>query len=208
MGEFLGAVVCPHPPLLLRELNGQIDSVPELRAACQRAVRTLLGWRPDRIVILGRDDTDRPWSLRVAQRLLGESGWRGATEWRPVSADSTAAERAGAAAALLRGPGRIALLVMADGTASRTLKAPGYLDERSFDFDDLVVGALREGDHEALTRLDDALAEELRMQGLPALHVLGAALRCLAPRRPRSTVSYVADPFGVCYFVATWQLVG
>jgi hypothetical protein len=66
---------------------------------------------------------------------------------------------------------------------------------------------LRDGDYERLTQFDDALAGELRMQGVPALHVLGSALRAAAPRRVLPVVSYVDDPFGVLYVVATWQLV-
>ena len=34
----VAAVVCPHPPLLLRELSGAQDAVPELRAACHDAL--------------------------------------------------------------------------------------------------------------------------------------------------------------------------
>jgi hypothetical protein len=204
MGQLLGVAVCPHPPLLLRELNGDIDSVPDLRSACHDAVRTLIDWHPDRIVIIGLDS---PWSLRVANRLLAESSWHGETEWHPVRPESTTAERAETAAMLTRTSDRIALLVMADGTASRTRKAPGYFDEGAAGVDEMLVRALRDGDYERLAQLDDVLAEELRMQGVPALHVLGAALRSAAPRCVLPTVSYVDDPFGVLYVVATWQLV-
>lgn len=203
MGRLLGVAVCPHPPLLLRELNGQIDSVPELRAACHDAIRTIVGWRPDRIVIVGLDS---PWALRVANRLLIESGWHGDAEWHPLRPDSTTAERTEAADNLVGTPDRSALLVMADGTASRTVKAPGYFDQRAVDVDETLVRALRDGDYEQLTRFDDGLADELRMQGVPALHVLGAAVRTAAPRSVLPVVSYVDAPFGVLYVVATWQL--
>ncbi|QRP42870.1 hypothetical protein [Amycolatopsis sp. FDAARGOS 1241] len=204
---FLGAVLCPHPPLLLRELAGQQDPIADLRAACRLAVADLLGWGPDRIRVVGPscpDEPSPPWSLRVARRLLAEAGWSGDFEWHPVPSTATAAECDRIAAGVAHPAGRTALLVMADGSASRTLKAPGYLDERAFAFDDAIVRAVRTNDPAALTRVDATLAEELRAQGRAALHVLGAAVRCATnrPRVPR--VHYVGDPFGVLYLAATW----
>ncbi len=35
-------VVCPHPPLLLRELGGLADPVADLRASCRAAVGELV----------------------------------------------------------------------------------------------------------------------------------------------------------------------
>jgi hypothetical protein len=201
-GTFLGAVVCPHPPLLLRELTGREDPAAELRAACRAAVRELVGRCPDRVVVAGLAEPEHaPWSRRIARRLLDESGWHGKETWVPLGEDSDC-DRAGAA--VHRGPGRTALLVMADGSAARTVKAPGHFDERARDFDHGIVRALREGDHVALRALDGTLARELRMQGVPALRVLAAAMgsagRDIAPPH----VSYVDDPFGVLYFVVTW----
>ena len=69
----VSAVVCPHPPLLLRELSGAQDAVPELRAACHQALEAALGSRPDVVVVVGGADDAREWdpSLPVEVRRFG-----------------------------------------------------------------------------------------------------------------------------------------
>jgi aromatic ring-opening dioxygenase LigB subunit len=95
---------------------------------------------------------------------------------------------------------RVALLVMADGSARRGLKAPGYLDERSFPFDAQVTEAIRAGDMPALLALDASLARDLMATGRPAWQVMAGALD---GQRPDSVIRYCDDPFGVAYLVAT-----
>jgi hypothetical protein len=47
------AVLCPGPPLLVRELTGADPVLPGLRAACAEAVATLLRDRPDVVAVVG-----------------------------------------------------------------------------------------------------------------------------------------------------------
>ena len=47
------AALCPWPPLLVRELTGADPVLPELRAACDAAVATLLASRPEAVVVAG-----------------------------------------------------------------------------------------------------------------------------------------------------------
>ena len=68
------------------------------------------------------------------------------------------------------------MLVMANGSAKRSEKAPGHLDERAFDFDDAVDLALRSGDGRRLAALDAALGAELWASGIEPLADLGRAL--------------------------------
>jgi hypothetical protein len=91
-------------------------------------------------------------------------------------------------------------LVVADGTAKRTLKAPGHLDERAEAFDHAVAQAIDRGDADALLALDEDLAAQLWVQGLPALR---AAARLPGPWR--GEVTYAQAPFGVGYVVGTWH---
>jgi hypothetical protein len=109
------------------------------------------------------------------------------------------------AAELLGRPGRTALLLMADGSARRGEHAPGYLDERAFPFDDAVAKALADGEAEALVDLDVPLAQELMVTGASTLRLLGA-VALAGQARPRASLGYRDDPFGVTYFAATWQL--
>lgn len=97
---------------------------------------------------------------------------------------------------------RVALLVMGDGSACRTLKAPGYLDERAADFDEGVARALGAADLEALRALDASLAYELKAAGRAPWQVLAGAAEgaCLAGQ-----LLYEDAPYGVGYFVAAWS---
>jgi len=92
--------------------------------------------------------------------------------------------------------------VMGDGSARRSLKAPGYLDPRAAAFDADVKQAVRTGDLGALLRLDQALARDLMATGRPAWQVLAGAMGELVPV---TEVLYCGDPFGVAYLVACLQ---
>ena len=102
-------------------------------------------------------------------------------------------------------PDGTVLLVLGDGSTRRSDKAPGYLDERAFPFDDAVATALADGDAAALHELDAGLAEELMVLGSAGLRVLGGVALAQGST-PRAALSYRDDPYGVSWFVATWDL--
>ncbi|MGZ6753466.1 MAG: hypothetical protein ACXVEJ_08375 [Nocardioides sp.] len=105
-----------------------------------------------------------------------------------------------AAAGLTPGEGGSDVLVVANGSATRTEKAPGHLDERAHAFDAALEAALRTADPDALGVVDTDLAAELwaDVAGLPALGGLLTAGQ-------RAEVGYADDPFGVQYWVMTWK---
>jgi hypothetical protein len=223
------AVVCPHPPALLRELCGQQDVVPALRAAVEAAVGEGLQGRPDLVAVVGGAAGTRAWdpalpigvgrfgttdapgaeclpqSLGVARRLLDEAGWQGPTRMASVAWGAGVEAVGRVAQDVLAEDGRVALLVMADGSARRGEKAPGHVDERAFGFDEAVARALEAGDAGALSALDPGLADQLLAQGRAALAVLGGAVTAQGGR-PRVDVRYRDDPHGVQYAVAVWEL--
>lgn len=92
------------------------------------------------------------------------------------------------------------LLVVADGTAKRTPKAPGAFDARAEAFDRQVQLALETGDARSLGQLDEALAAELWVGGLDAWRAVSGLA---GPWQAR--VLYADAPHGVGYVVATWQ---
>jgi hypothetical protein len=104
---------------------------------------------------------------------------------------------------------------MGDGSARRSVSAPGYLDERAAPFDAGVERAVRDADLAALAALDPGLAADLMAVGRPAWQVLAAALSAvghrddpgvadgLPPGPLRTEVLYSDAPFGVGYLVAT-----
>jgi hypothetical protein len=95
----------------------------------------------------------------------------------------------------------VALLVMGDGTACRTLKAPGYLDKRAEPFDAAVAAALAAADTGALAALDPVLARELKAAGRAPWQVLAGAA---GNGGLAGTLLHESVPYGVAYFVATW----
>lgn len=224
----VATAVCPHPPLLLRELGGGHDALAELRKQCESALEALVASAPDTLVVVGGHDTSGgcdlelvsareyggpgervprgaalPLSLGVARRLLEAVGYRGRVEMSTVAWDASAAEAGELGRRIAARGERVALLVLGDGSARRGTDAPGYLDERAFAFDDEVLRCLSEGDREGLLRLRPDLAAELMAAGRAAWQVMAHALADgRAPVRPR--VLYAHDPFGVTYFVAVW----
>jgi hypothetical protein len=157
---------------------------------------------------LGGRDTlavgDRmPLSLAIGAFLLLDAPPRPHRSALSVAASASVAECAGLGRGLVEGSARVGLIVMGDGSACRSDKAPGYAHEAAQPFDDAVTKAFAEADVATLGDLDIALATELLVAGRPAWQVLaGAALESGAPWRGR--VAYDAAPYGVQYTVATW----
>lgn len=152
---------------------------------------------------------DLPTPLGVGAWLLDEAGQAGRRAERvlqSVGHDEPPGRCAdiGAGLANLTGSSaRVAILAMADGSARRGLRAPGYLDERSVAFDGEVERAVRGGRPEALLDIDPALAADLMATGRPAWQVLAGAL---AGRKVSSEVRYCDDPLGVAYLVASFRV--
>jgi hypothetical protein len=148
-----------------------------------------------------------PLSLGLGAMLLDQAGYGGPRRLVAVSADEVASACAALGAELAAGTGRTALLVMGDGSARRSLKAPGHLDPRAEPFDTQVELAVRDGRLGALLKLDEALARDLMVTGRPAWQVLAGAMTdgTGADGALETEVLYHDDPFGVAYLVAFLQ---
>jgi aromatic ring-opening dioxygenase LigB subunit len=131
--------------------------------------------------------------------LLDQAGYTGNRVLQAVGEGEPAGQCAQLGAALAAAGESAAMLVLGDGSARRSVAAPGHLDERAVPFDDEVVRAVRDGDLPALAALDPGLARELMVTGRPAWQVLCGAL---GPGRPVTEVLYTGAPFGVAYLVA------
>ena len=114
---------------------------------------------------------------------------------RVVASDATGGSGARVGAALARAvgarvvdDGETGVLVVGNGSATRTEKAPGHLDERAEAFDD----ALRS----AFDAVDPGLATQL-----------WADVDCLRALPPLAEAEVLYDdaPFGVQYWVAVWE---
>jgi hypothetical protein len=157
----------------------------------------------------GGDEPALPLSLGIGARLLDEAGYAGPRSFRGigVSAPAEACLHLGrqiAASAPCCPNQRVALLAVGDGSARRSVSAPGYLDERAAPFDESVTRAIRDGEPAVLAALDPELAAELMADGRAAWQVLAGALTAegASPGGLRTEVLYADAPLGVAYLVA------
>ncbi|MFJ4973173.1 class III extradiol dioxygenase subunit B-like domain-containing protein [Streptomyces sp. NPDC088755] len=169
---------------------------------------TFRGFGVDLDVTLGEpgpaaQEPPLPDSLTVGAWLLDRAGWAGApVEGLTVDERRPAAECARAGEELAARAGRVALLVMGDGSACRTLKAPGYLDERAEAFDARATAALGAADLAALDALDASVAYELKAAGRAPWQILSGAARGAGLG---GRLLYEDAPYGVGYTVAVWS---
>jgi hypothetical protein len=220
------AALVPSAPLLVPELGGQHPPLPELRAAAARAVAAMLDARPELVAVVGPTPATATWpadtpadfgpflgratagrtlplSLALGARLLRDAGYAGETAFHGVGADAPPDACAALGRSLGDAAGHVALLVVGDGSARRTPKAPGWFDERAEAFDAATERAVGSGDLAALLDVDPALAAALQAAGRPAWQVLAGAAGAL---HCTSRVDYVDAPLGVGYLVAALDL--
>ncbi len=197
---------CPNPPLLRPGITGRpVAEVERLRADCLSAIGVLLAAGPTRVVVVGGAqpaECDPPLSIAIGRLLLDQAGCRLPAEALVIPAASPPADCLAAGRRLATGAERTGLLVMADGSARRTLKAPGYLDGRAAPFDAEIERCLRSGLLSGLAELDPGLAADLLVAGRAAWQVLAGAV---GPVAGHSRLHYCDDPFGVWYPVLSWQ---
>ncbi|NEB80214.1 hypothetical protein G3I40_34160 [Streptomyces sp. SID14478] len=146
-----------------------------------------------------------PPSLSVGAWLIARAGWTGEVRGYEVSGDGSSFAHADGAWRLAEGrtgQERVGFLVVGDGTACRTVKAPGYLDERAEGVDARIAEALRTLDHDNyLAQLDATLADELKISGRAPWQILTGAWE---KADGTARLLYEDAPYGVGYFVASW----
>jgi hypothetical protein len=216
----------PAAPLLVPEVAGGSAAVDEsLRAASLRAVSRAVVDRPDRVVVVGRvsapgewgresradfsgfgvsavpaaTGSSLPWQLSVGAWLLDAAGWDGDRRYVGVGDGVPAPGAAGQMDSRSS-----SVIVVGDGSACRSERAPGGLDPRAQDLDSTIADLLERGDVAGLGGVDPRLAEDLMCGSVPAWSWLVAAL----DGETVSAAELLVDdaPYGVGYFVALWSL--
>ncbi|MEU8796889.1 hypothetical protein [Spirillospora sp. NPDC048819] len=144
-----------------------------------------------------------PLSLTIGRWLLERRG--AGARYEAVAFDASPEECLTLGRRLAGSADRVALLVMGDGSACRSEKAPGYLDERARPYDAAVAHAFGDADAAALAALDAGLSRELRAAGRAAWQVLAGAAGGTG-----FEADLLADeaPYGVGYFVTVWSRTG
>jgi hypothetical protein len=212
----------PATPLLVPLIaQGAAHELTELRQASLDAVTQLVQSGADQLVVVGTAPVTGPatgepdWSgfgvgpapvghalspsLSIGHWLLDQVGAR-ADLYIGVSSQGSSAECAALGQSLV-GEQSLAVLVVGDGSACRSDKAPGSLDPRAQEFDAEVIEALRLGDSARLAQFESDLATELQVDGRAPWQVVAAMVD--APMASHVVAS--DDPYGVLYVVAQWS---
>jgi hypothetical protein len=227
----VAVAVCPATPLLSPDVSVSPAGVAAMQEACRAAVRALVSAAPERVVVLGEaprlgrydgtwdwrgfglpagagDEgagrTRLPRALGVGAWLLDDAGWRGPRDYLGIPPDTSPSGCRQQGAGLLSATVPFGVLVVGDGSARRSLKAPGHLDERAAGFDDALAAALGTADVPTLASLDAGLAAELMVGGRAVFQVLAAAAGA-AVWEP-ALLRHEA-PYGVGWFAAAWKAV-
>lgn len=211
----------PAAPLLVPQVGGGSAHLDEeLRDTAREVARRVIGESERTVTVVAPVDSDAtwaagatwgfegfgvprrpaddrprlPWSLGIGDWLLDDVGWTGARRYIGIAHDgATGSDDASGA-----------LLVVGDGSARRTEKAPGFLDDRAEAFDATIASAIETGDFAGLGELDATLAADLLCAGAPVW-------RWVARTIGEQTVAesaLLADvaPYGVGYFAGWWRL--
>ncbi|MER6277796.1 class III extradiol dioxygenase subunit B-like domain-containing protein [Streptomyces sp900105245] len=148
-------------------------------------------------------ERELPPSLAVGAWLLERTGWADAPIEGLGIGEPLAPERCDEVGREIGArAGRVALLVMGDASACRSVKAPGYLDERAAPFDAEVARVLGAADVAGVRALDAELAQELKAAGRAPWQVLAGAAE---GADLGGNLLYEDAPYGVGYLVATWS---
>ncbi|MEV7289460.1 class III extradiol dioxygenase subunit B-like domain-containing protein [Streptomyces sp. NPDC093252] len=211
--DALGVLAAARPDRLV--VIGPVPEEPEPGTYPQGTRGSFHGFGVDREVHLGdvgpatesapsAAAAPLPVSLAVGAWLLERTGWADAPiEGRAVGEPFDAERCIKIGREIAAGPDeRVALLVMGDASACRTLKAPGYLDPRAEPYDTAVAEALGAADVAALKALDPGLSRELKVSGRAPWQVLAGAAEDAGLS---GTLLYEEAPYGVGYLVATWS---
>ncbi|GAA4740453.1 hypothetical protein GCM10023350_26120 [Nocardioides endophyticus] len=169
-------MLVPGVLALLPEYAGLEDPVAELRAACLGAI----AWLESGPVTVLAD----PQGARVAKALLEACG-------------GFEAQAPGRLRTSTSGGTAASYLVVGNGSACRSERAPGHLDERAAAYDDALRAGLASSD---VNGLDLDLGRSL----LASLDGI-ARLPEVLPDGTPAQIDYDDDPFGVQYWVMRWQ---
>ncbi|WP_043477066.1 class III extradiol dioxygenase subunit B-like domain-containing protein [Kitasatospora sp. MBT66] len=198
--EALGAVLAAGPDLLV-----VVGTGPEAEVWTEGGAGSFHRYGVPLVAALPGGRAEGPElspALTVGAWLLGRAGATLPTHACAVPAEAPAVRMLGLGQGLAGLADRVGLLVMGDGSACRSLKAPGYLDERAEGYDAELARALGTADTAALAALDPGLAAELKAEGRAPWQVLAGAAEGAGLT---ARLGYQDAPYGVGYLVASWS---
>ena len=229
--SIVSAALVPAAPVLVPGLSGHTMPAQEVRAATLEAIQRMIDAGVDEVIVLAEADRDgvfdstAPWGLHrigglhpfseagavfdqlltmplaIGASMLRDAGWTGTTSFhaleRTMSAD--------AAAEVGRGLGTtkrsVGLLLLGNGSACCTEKAPGSFHPQADEFNTNLVAMIRQGNRAAMMELPtQGAAEQLSDIRVPLQVFAGAT----SGHRFLGSITFADDFAGVHYICATF----
>lgn len=228
--SLVSAALVPAAPVLVPGLSGHTMTAQEVRAATLDAIQRMIDAGVDEVIVLAEADRDglfdstAPWGLHrigglhpfseagavfdqlltmplaIGASMLRDAGWTGPTSFhaleRTMSAD--------AAAEVGRGLGTtkrsVGLLLLGNGSACCTEKAPGSFHPQAERFNATLLTMIRQGDRAAMMELSaHDTADQLSDVRVPLQVFAGAT----SGHRFLGSITFADDFAGVYYICAT-----
>ena len=228
------AFIPSTPLLVPEVARGAASEIDGVRQACHEAFARVRATDPERVIIVGAGSETRelragtgslhgfgvahevsldpstrssdrlPLSLALGAWLLERETWQGeraALELDPASGRATLAS---VATALAQEAFRSALVVVADGSAALTDKAPASLHPEAQAVEAQIATALASGHPAHLAELDQDALLRASAAGGPAWFVAGVASAVDHDGTWDAVLHAHEWPYGVGYAVASW----
>lgn len=231
--SIVSAALVPAAPVLVPGVSGHTVPAQEVRAATLEAIQRMIDAGVEEVIVLAEADRDglfdstAPWglhriggmhtvneagavfdqpltvSLAIGASVLRDAGWTGTTSFyaleRTMSAD--------AAAEVGRGLGTtkrsVGLLLLGNGSACCTEKAPGSFHPQAETFNATLLTMIRQGDRTAMMELSaHDTADQLSDVRVPLQVFAGAT----SGHRFRGSITFADEFAGVNYICATLLL--
>jgi hypothetical protein len=151
---------------------------------------------------LGTGSKRLPQALTIGAAVLNGAHWSGRVMALEVGHSSNTDDRKRLGSEVAAKAAELATLVVVvgDGSATRTEKAPGYVQPDAASFDVAMARAINEADTHAILDVDQDQADRLWCRGIPAWQVVSNAVGQM-----QGTLILESAPFGVNYLVASWR---
>lgn len=229
----VGAALVPAAPVMVPELSGSLHPAAEPHEAMLRAVGGLLDAGPEHIVVIAEGEgdatfgTDATWALHrlgggraqpgegagavlpiplaLGASMLRQAGWTGSVEYRSIQHGAPASNAFALARDLIASPRRIGLLLLGNGSACSTEKAPGSLHPEAGAFNAELLRVIGSGDLAQLRLLEPSTFVDQRSDAWLPLQVLAEVS---AGRSVAARVDFADDFRGVFYLCAVISMAG
>jgi len=201
--SLVGVALVPAAPVLVAELSGRLCPASAPREAARSVIEQLISCAPDVIVMVAEGDHTEmfdnsaamhlhrlggmhrddyapgarilPIPLAIGAALLRDAGWFGPTQYQLLDASTAAVEAAKAGRELADVEPRVGLLLLGNGSACTTPKAPGSFHPQAQEFNTEFVRAITEGDMSSiLAWTAEQFAEQLSDVRVPLQVMAGA----------------------------------